>query len=87
LHWHIIEWALPGIYKIVIMRKAGYVMLFLGIVGVAVFGIQVLSNPENLAFFGIVIGRGIVGYIPLLLSALMLIVAVVILKLVKPSIK
>jgi hypothetical protein len=60
-------------------------MLFLGIIGVAVFGIQTLSNAENFSFFGIVIGRGVAGYMPFVLSALMLVAGLLTLKFIKPS--
>lgn len=67
------------------MRKAGFVMLFLGIVGVAVFGIQTLSHAKNFSFLGIMIGRDVAGDMPLILSALLLVAGILILKLIKPS--
>jgi hypothetical protein len=67
------------------MRKVGFVMLFLGIIGVAVFGIQTLSNAENFSYLGIVIGRGVAGYMPLVLSALMLVAGLLTLKFIKGS--
>jgi hypothetical protein len=66
------------------MRKAGFVMLFLGIVGVAVFGIQTLSHAENFSFLGIMIGHDVTGDMPLIISALLLIAGMLMARFGKP---
>ncbi|HZK09327.1 MAG TPA: hypothetical protein VFC92_14170 [Bacteroidales bacterium] len=66
------------------MRKVGIIMIFLGIIGVAVFGIQTFTNARSFKFFGILLGHHLAGYIPIVLSALLLIAGLLVAKYSKP---
>jgi len=69
--------------KISVMRKVGIVLLILGIVGTLVFGIQAIQDSETFSFLGIDIGVSSANWTPVIISAVILVVGIVLMNLNK----
>lgn len=63
------------------MRPAGIVLLILGIVGALIFGIQAIQDTETFSFLGIDIGISGANWTPVIISAVILVVGIVLLSL------
>ncbi len=61
------------------MRTAGIVFLILGVAGTLVFGIQAIQQTETFSFFGIDIGISQANWTPVIVSAIILVIGVVML--------
>ncbi len=59
------------------MRTAGIVLLILGIVGTIVFGVQAIQQTETVSFFGIELGISDANWTPVIVSALILVIGIV----------
>jgi hypothetical protein len=59
------------------MRTAGLVLLIIGLVGTIVFGIQAIQDTETFSFLGIDIGVSGANWTPLIISAVILVVGIV----------
>ena len=59
------------------MRTTGIVLLILGIVGALVFGIQAIQETETFSFLGIDIGVSSANWTPVIISAVILVVGIV----------
>ena len=69
--------------KISVMKTAGIVLLILGIVGTLVFGIQAIQDTETFSFLGIDIGVSSANWSPVIISAIILVVGIVLMSLNK----
>ncbi len=65
------------------MRTVGIVLLILGIVGTLVFGIQAIQDSETSSFLGIDIGVSSANWTPVIISAVILVVGIVLMNLNK----
>jgi len=59
------------------MKIAGIILLILGLIGLIVFGVQAINNSETFSFLGLDIGVSSANWTPVILSALVTIVGVV----------
>ena len=59
------------------MKIAGIVLLILGIAGTLVFGIQAIQQTETFSFFGIDIGISQANWTPVIVSAIVLVIGIV----------
>ncbi|MCB0806446.1 MAG: hypothetical protein KDC05_11660 [Bacteroidales bacterium] len=59
------------------MKAAGIVLLILGIIGTIVFGIQAINQSESVSFLGIDIGISSANWAPLIVSAVVLIIGII----------
>ena len=59
------------------MKIAGIVLLILGIAGTIVFGIQAIQQTETFSFFGIDIGISQANWTPVIVSAIVLVIGIV----------
>ena len=59
------------------MKTAGIVLLILGIAGIVVFGIQAIQETETFSFFGIDIGVSQANWTPVIVSAIIFVVGIV----------
>jgi len=59
------------------MKVAGTVLFILGIIGVLVFGIQALNDSESFSLFGLDIAVSKANWTPLIISALVAVVGIV----------
>lgn len=59
------------------MKVAGTVLFILGIIGVLVFGIQALNDSESFSLFGLDIAVSKANWTPLIISALIAVVGIV----------
>ena len=67
------------------MRTAGIVFSILGIVGTLVFGIQAIQQTETFSFFGIDIGISQANWTPVIVSAIILVIGIVMMSFGKRS--
>jgi Mn2+/Fe2+ NRAMP family transporter len=65
------------------MKKTGIVLLIIGIIGLLIFGIQTVQQPETFSFSGINIGVSQVYWIPIIISVIIFVIGVVLLSLKK----
>jgi hypothetical protein len=61
------------------MKTAGIVILILGIIGTLVFGVQALQQTETFSFLGIEIGVSSANWTPVIISAIVLVIGIVML--------
>ena len=59
------------------MKTAGIVLLIVGIVGTLIFGIQAMQDTETFSFLGIDIGVSSANWTPVIISAVVLIIGLV----------
>ena len=59
------------------MKVAGTVLFILGIIGVVVFGIQALNDSESFNFLGLDIAVSKANWTPLIISALVAVVGII----------
>lgn len=59
------------------MRIAGIVLLIIGIAGTLIFGIQAIQQTETFSILGIDIGVSDANWTPVIVSAIILIIGVV----------
>ena len=59
------------------MKAAGIVLLILGIIGTIVFGIQAINQSESVSFLGLDIGVSSANWTPLIVSAVVLIIGII----------
>ena len=59
------------------MRIAGIVLVILGIIGALIFGIQATQDTETFSFLGVNIGVSSANWTPVIISAVVLIVGIV----------
>lgn len=59
------------------MRTIGIVLLILGIIGTLLFGIQAMQDTETFSFLGIDIGVSSANWTPVIISAVILVVGIV----------
>ncbi|MBN1767029.1 MAG: transglycosylase [Prolixibacteraceae bacterium] len=60
------------------MRTTGIVLLIIGFAGVLVFGIQAVQDTETFSFLGIDIGVSGANWTPVIISAIVLVIGIVI---------
>ncbi|MFO8067226.1 MAG: hypothetical protein R6U11_06560 [Bacteroidales bacterium] len=65
------------------MKIAGIVLLILGIVGTLVFGIQAIQETETFNFLGLDIGVSGANWTPVIISAVILVVGIILMALSK----
>lgn len=65
------------------MRIAGIVLLIIGIVGTVVFGVQAIQETETFSFLGIDIGVSSANWTPVIISAIVFVIGIVLLSLSK----
>ena len=61
------------------MRKAGIFLLVLGLAGTLVFGIRALQKTDSLDVFGVQIAVSSANWLPVIFSALVLLIGIVLL--------
>ena len=59
------------------MKTAGIVLLILVIVGTLIFGIQSFQDTETFSFLGIDIGVSSANWTPVILSAIVMVIGIV----------
>ena len=59
------------------MKIAGIVLLVLGLVGTAFFGIRAFNNSETFEIFGLDIATSHANWTPLIISVIVLVVGIV----------
>ncbi|MFP4060812.1 MAG: hypothetical protein ACLFUC_10060 [Bacteroidales bacterium] len=59
------------------MKIAGIILLVLGIIGTIVFGIHAMSESESFSFLGIDVAVSSANWTPVIVSALVLIVGII----------
>lgn len=59
------------------MRIAGIVLLIIGIAGTLIFGIQAIQETETFSFLGIDIGVSSANWTPVIVSAIVLVIGIV----------
>ena len=59
------------------MKTVGYILFFLGLIGVIVFGIQAMNNSESFNLLGVNVAVSKANWTPLIVSAIVLVVGVV----------
>lgn len=59
------------------MKTAGIVLLIIGIVGTLIFGIQAFQDTETFSFLGIDIGVSSANWTPVIVSAVVLVIGLV----------
>jgi hypothetical protein len=67
------------------MRTAGIVLLVIGIVGLIVFGIQTIQDTETFSFLGLDIGVSKANWTPVIISAIIFVIGIVLLSLNKKA--
>lgn len=67
------------------MRIVGIVLLILGIVGILVFGIQAMQDTESFSFLGINIGVSSANWTPVIISAIIFVIGIVLVSLNKKA--
>jgi len=65
------------------MRTAGIVLLIIGIAGLLVFGIQTIQDTETFSFLGIDIGVSQANWTPVIVSAIIFVIGIVLMSLNK----
>ncbi|PKP34428.1 MAG: hypothetical protein CVT98_10810 [Bacteroidetes bacterium HGW-Bacteroidetes-15] len=65
------------------MKTVGIVLLIIGLVGTIVFGIQAIQDTETFSFLGIDVGVSGANWTPLIISAVILVVGIVLMNLNK----
>ncbi len=59
------------------MRIAGIILLIIGVIALIVFGVQALNNSESFSFLGIDIAVSSANWTPVIISAVVAIVGLV----------
>lgn len=59
------------------MKTAGIVLLIIGIVGALIFGIQAIQQTETVSFLGLDIGVSGANWTPVIVSAVVLVLGLV----------
>ncbi len=59
------------------MKTAGIVLLVLGIIGTVTFGIEAIQQSETISFLGIEIAATTANWTPVIISALVLVVGII----------
>jgi uncharacterized membrane protein len=59
------------------MKTAGIVLLIIGIVGTLIFGIQAIQDTETFTFLGLDIGVSGANWTPVIISAVVLVLGLV----------
>ena len=59
------------------MKTAGIVLLVIGIAGILIFGIQAFQDTETFSFLGIDIGVSSANWTPVILSAVVFVIGIV----------
>jgi len=59
------------------MRTVGIILLILGIVGTLVFGVQAIQDSETFSFLGMDIGVSSANWTPVIVSAVIFVVGIV----------
>jgi hypothetical protein len=67
------------------MRTTGIVLLIVGLVGTLIFGIQAIQDTKTFSFLGIDIGVSGANWTPVILSAVILLVGIVLMSLSKKA--
>ena len=67
------------------MKTAGIVLLVIGIVGLLIFGIQALQDTETFSFLGMEIGISGANWTPVIVSAVIFVVGLVLMSSGKKS--
>jgi hypothetical protein len=67
------------------MKTAGIVLLIIGIVGTLIFGIQAIQDTETFSFLGIDIGVSSANWTPVIVSAVVLVIGIVLMSSSKKS--
>jgi len=65
------------------MRAAGIVLLIIGFAGALVFGIQAIQETETFSFLGIDIGVSGANWTPVIVSAVIFVIGVILMSLSK----
>ena len=60
------------------MRIIGVILFIAGLIGVIVFGVQTMNNSESFNFLGIDIAVSTANWTPLIVSAVVLVIGVLI---------
>ncbi len=67
------------------MRIAGIVLLIIGIVGLLVFGIQILQDTETFSFLGLDIGVSKANWTPVIASGIIFVIGIVLMSVNKKT--
>ena len=59
------------------MKTAGIILLIIGIAGTVIFGIQAIQQTETFSILGIDIGISDANWTPVIISAIILVIGVV----------
>ena len=59
------------------MKTVGYVLFILGLIGVVVFGIQVLNDSESFSVLGVDVAVSKANWAPLIVSAVVLVIGLI----------
>ncbi len=65
------------------MRIAGIVLLIIGFAGTLIFGVQAIQDTETFSFFGIDIGVSGANWTPVIVSAIVLVIGIILMSLNK----
>jgi hypothetical protein len=67
------------------MRIAGIVILIIGIAGALFFGIQAIQDTETFSFLGLDLGVSGANWTPVIVSAIVIVIGIVMMNLSKRS--
>lgn len=67
------------------MRIAGIILLFIGLVGTLVFGIQAFQDTETFSFLGIDIGISGANWSPVIISGVIFVIGIFLMSLSRKS--
>lgn len=67
------------------MRIIGIVLLVLGVIGTLVFGVQAIQETETFSFLGMDIGVSSANWSPVIVSAVVLVIGVILMNLNKKT--
>ncbi len=65
------------------MRIAGIVLLIIGFAGTLIFGVQAIQDTETFSFLGIDIGVSGANWTPVIVSAIVLVIGIILMSLNK----
>ena len=67
------------------MKTAGIILLIIGIAGTVIFGIQAIQQTETFSFLGIDIGVSDANWTPIIISAIILVIGIVMMSTARKS--
>lgn len=67
------------------MRTAAIILLFFGMIGIVVFGIQTIQQTETFSFLGMDIGVSQANWTPVIISAIIFVIGAVLMSSIKKA--